>query len=134
MQRISQHTGVQEVIITDKVCPLTTHAHSCSATTFFVVSWFLHQPYPLLPPLSAFSQEAKLIYHDTKTGMSAQDAQKYASNLSQLTTQARSVVRDLDPQNDLSFLRIRSKKHEIMVAPDKDFLLMVVQNPGATSK
>jgi len=25
--------------------------------------------------------------------------------------QARSVVRDLDPMNDLTFLRIRSKKH-----------------------
>ncbi|KAJ8962499.1 hypothetical protein NQ318_000889 [Aromia moschata] len=42
---------------------------------------------------------------------------------------ARSVVRDLDPSNDLTFLRIRSKKHEIMVAPDKEFILIVVQNP-----
>jgi len=38
-------------------------------------------------------------------------------------------VRDLDPTNDLTFLRIRSKKHEIMVAPDKEFILIVVQNP-----
>lgn len=43
--------------------------------------------------------------------------------------QARSVVRDLDPSNDLTFLRIRSKKHEILVAPDKEFLLIVIQNP-----
>jgi dynein light chain roadblock-type len=35
------------------------------------------------------------------------------------------------PQNDLTFLRIRSVKHEIMVAPDKDFLLIVLQNPSA---
>lgn len=34
-------------------------------------------------------------------------------------------------QNDLTFLRIRSKKHEIMVAPDKDYLLIVIQNPNA---
>jgi len=78
------------------------------------------------------NKEAKLIYHDSKTSMSAKDAQKYASNLTQLTSQARSVVRDLDPQNDLSFFRIRSKNHEIMVAPDKDFTLMVVQNPSAS--
>lgn len=26
-------------------------------------------------------------------------------------------MRDIDPQNDLTFLRIRSKKNEIMVAP-----------------
>ena len=55
---------------------------------------------------------------------------QYAANLTQLAAKARSVVRDLDPQNDLTFLRIRSKKHEIMVAPEKEFLLIVVQNPN----
>ena len=35
------------------------------------------------------------------------------------------------PQNDLTFLRIRSKKHEIMVAPDKEYVLIVIQNPHA---
>ncbi len=34
-------------------------------------------------------------------------------------------------QNDLTFLRVRSNKHEIMVAPDKDYLLIVIQNPSA---
>merc|ERR1711865_265421 len=52
---------------------------------------------------------------------SEQTAQ-YASQITDLTRKARSVVRDLDPQNDLTFLRIRSKKHEIMVAPHSDFL------------
>lgn len=54
---------------------------------------------------------------------------QYAGLMSQLSDKARSVVRDLDPSNDLTFLRVRSKKHEIMVAPDKDFLLIVIQNP-----
>lgn len=53
---------------------------------------------------------------------------QYAANISQLATKARSVVRDLDPQNDLTFLRIRSKKHEIMVAPDNEFLLIIIQS------
>lgn len=44
---------------------------------------------------------------------------QYAGLISQLSDKARSVVRDLDPSNDLTFLRIRSKKHEIMVAPGK---------------
>ncbi|KAG4070480.1 hypothetical protein HA402_005712 [Bradysia odoriphaga] len=54
---------------------------------------------------------------------------QYAGLMSQLADKARSAVRDLDPGNDLTFLRVRSKKHEIMVAPDKDFLLVVIQNP-----
>jgi hypothetical protein len=45
---------------------------------------------------------------------------QYAGLISQLSDKARSVVRDLDPTNDLTFLRIRSRKHEIMVAPGKD--------------
>ncbi|XP_043842997.1 dynein light chain roadblock-type 2 isoform X1 [Dromiciops gliroides] len=43
---------------------------------------------------------------------------QYAGLLHQLTMKAKSTVRDIDPQNDLTFLRIRSKKHEVMVAPD----------------
>ncbi|KAI9577702.1 hypothetical protein GQX74_010889 [Glossina fuscipes] len=54
---------------------------------------------------------------------------QYAGLMSQLADKARSVVRDLDPSNDLTFLRVRSKKHEIMVAPDRDFILIVIQNP-----
>jgi dynein light chain roadblock-type len=30
---------------------------------------------------------------------------------------AKSIIRDLDPTNDLTFLRIKSKNNEIMVAP-----------------
>jgi dynein light chain roadblock-type len=37
-------------------------------------------------------------------------------------------------QDDLVFLRVRTKKHEVMVAPDKDYLLIVVQDPTAEDK
>jgi len=67
-------------------------------------------------------------------GMDDDLTAKYSANLAQLAAKARSVIRDLDPQNDLTFLRIRSKKHEIMVAPDKDFLLVVIQDPNVASK
>mmetsp|Transcript_121861 Transcript_121861/g.339790 ORF Transcript_121861/g.339790 Transcript_121861/m.339790 type:complete len:101 (+) Transcript_121861:72-374(+) len=56
---------------------------------------------------------------------------QYSGLISQLAAKARSVVRDLDPQNDLTFLRIRSKKNEIMVAPDKEYILIVIQDPNA---
>jgi len=56
---------------------------------------------------------------------------QYAALITQLAIKAKSTVRDLDPQNDMTFLRIRSKKHEIMIAPDKDYILIVVQNPNA---
>ena len=37
-------------------------------------------------------------------------------------------MRDIDPQNDLTFFRVRGKnKQEIMVAPDKNLYLIVLQ-------
>ncbi|TPP63887.1 Dynein-associated protein Roadblock [Fasciola gigantica] len=55
---------------------------------------------------------------------------QYCGLIQQLTSKARSAVRDLDPSNDLTFLRIRSKKNEIMVAPDRDYSLIVIQETG----
>eukprot|EP00662_Eupelagonemidae_sp_cell21_P005147 gene5147-52194_t len=56
---------------------------------------------------------------------------QYAQLITALASKARHCVRDLDPTNELTFLRIRSRKHEIMVAPDKDYLLIVVQDPNS---
>ncbi|XP_032950877.1 dynein light chain roadblock-type 1 isoform X2 [Rhinolophus ferrumequinum] len=43
---------------------------------------------------------------------------QYAGLMHNFILKARSTVREIDPQNDLTFLRIRSKKNEIMVAPE----------------
>jgi len=48
---------------------------------------------------------------------------QYAGLLHSLSAQARNCVRDIDPQNELTFLRVRSKKNEIMVAPGDFFAL-----------
>lgn len=49
--------------------------------------------------------------------------------VTQLAARSKGVVRDLDPEDELKFLRIRSKKHEIMVAETKSYLMIVIQNP-----
>ena len=91
-------------------------------------------------------------------GLRDSDSRKYASHVIELAQKARSMVRDIDPevclhfshslshftltlvsvllsiQDDLTFLRIRSQKHEILVAPDKEFTLIVIQNPAADEK
>jgi dynein light chain roadblock-type len=55
---------------------------------------------------------------------------QYAGLITQLAQKARSTIRDIDPQNDLTFVRVRSKKYEIIIAPEKEFLLIVIQNPN----
>jgi len=59
--------------------------------------------------------------------------EQYCKLIPSLAELARNLVRDLDPQNDLDFLRIRSFKHEIMVAAREEFVLIVIQDPTAAS-
>jgi hypothetical protein len=40
--------------------------------------------------------------------------------------QARSTIRDLDPTNDITFLRLRSKKNEVLIAPGNNMYLVFV--------
>ena len=58
-------------------------------------------------------------------------ATNYGVKLSNLASQARNLVRDLEPSNDLTFLRIQCKKYEMMIAPDKNYFLIVIQEPNA---
>lgn len=62
---------------------------------------------------------------------------QYAALVSHFTSKARSAIKKLDkgePEDELQFLRIRSKKHEIMISPDfnkeHEYQLVVIQNPS----
>ena len=74
----------------------------------------------------------------TDTGVTVQstlneeETAAHAALLSQLTDKAAMLVETLDTNDELTFLRIRSKKREIMVSPDKEYLLIVIQNPNAS--
>lgn len=43
---------------------------------------------------------------------------------------SQNLVKDLDRENGLTMLRLRSKKNEILVVPEADFTLVVLQNPN----
>ena len=58
----------------------------------------------------------------------SEDAQRFARNIPQIGKEARSFIRQLNSANDLKFLRIRTDNHEILISPDKDYYLCVVQN------
>ncbi len=53
--------------------------------------------------------------------------QIYLEHCKQLLQLARHTVRDVDPTNNLTYLRIRSKRNEILVAPDQGYTLIVIQ-------
>ena len=51
-----------------------------------------------------------------------------------LCLQAKSIVRDLDPTNKLSFFRLKSTTHEVLVAPEENFIILVLQHNNNDSK
>jgi dynein light chain roadblock-type len=60
-----------------------------------------------------------------KSTLSKELSTQYAGLMAQLVTKGRSVVRTIDSDDDLVFLRVRTKKHEVMVAPGDGYMLIV---------
>jgi dynein light chain roadblock-type len=52
----------------------------------------------------------------------------------QLIGKAKNTIRDLDSHNELKFMRLKTTKYEILVAPDNEFLLIVVQGQKSEGK
>lgn len=60
--------------------------------------------------------------------MDEETTSQHCLQLQQLCDKSKNVINELDPSNALTFLRLRTKKNEIMVAPDRDYLLAVIQS------
>ncbi|KAK7790408.1 hypothetical protein R5R35_013502 [Gryllus longicercus] len=69
--------------------------------------------------------EGLVLRHTMETSL----ADKSAPLLRELSEVARHMVRDLNPFNDLCYLRVETSKYEIMVAPEPEYLMVVWQEP-----
>ncbi|KAG7235642.1 hypothetical protein INR49_002404, partial [Caranx melampygus] len=95
LKRIQGQKGVQGIII------VNSEGKNTSFNPYTKINPFLYLPSGI--PI--------------KTTLDNSSTVQYAGLIHQLVMKARSTVRDMDPQNDLTFLRVRSKKNEIMIAP-----------------
>lgn len=68
-----------------------------------------------------------------RSTMESEQSAHYGARVTQLARHAHAFVRNLNPEDSLQFLRLRSNGKEIIIAPNFDkeqsFSLMVVQNP-----
>ena len=55
----------------------------------------------------------------------------YLENFGSLIELARYTVRNLDPTDELDFLRMRTSDYEVMIAPEKEYSLIVLQKGNA---
>lgn len=54
--------------------------------------------------------------------------QLYLQHCGHLIKLARHTIRDIDPTDDIKFLRVRSNKNELVIAPDAGYTLIVLQS------
>lgn len=47
--------------------------------------------------------------------------------MNEMATKARHVTRDLDPEDDLQNLRIRTKTKEVILSHSAEFIIIVIQ-------
>lgn len=66
-----------------------------------------------------------------KTTLTEEQSKTHAVFVSSLSEKCDLMIPTLDEDDELQFLRIRTRKKEIMVATEGDFLLVVIQNPNA---
>lgn len=79
---------------------------------------------PPLPPLPRPPQGTPLRFSKS---LSYEEAGVFASEMAGLVAQARGVVRDVDPRDELHYFRLRGRDREIMCATAEAFLVVVVQ-------
>ena len=101
LKRLVGHKGVIGTVVVNKV-------------KRFVFSYFLNNYY----------QEGACI----KSTLDPSTTSQYSTILGSLVSQAVVMFKEMDPSNDVTFMRVRTKKCQFMVVPDNEYLFIVVQN------
>uniref|UniRef100_A0A7E4ZU00 Dynein light chain roadblock n=1 Tax=Panagrellus redivivus TaxID=6233 RepID=A0A7E4ZU00_PANRE len=66
-----------------------------------------------------------------RSTLNDEETVKHTSLLRQLCDKAKSVTKELDSSNDVHFLRLKTSKNEIMVAPDRDYMVVVIYDKSS---
>lgn len=64
-----------------------------------------------------------------KSTMSDEMTLRYIGLYGQVIDKARFMLTQLHSDDELTFMRIRSKEHEVIITPDDRCIFLVIQNP-----
>ncbi|XP_016957199.1 dynein light chain roadblock-type 1 [Drosophila biarmipes] len=67
-----------------------------------------------------------------KTSMDRQESLQYACLYDNLREKCQAFLSKLEPAQTLTFLRVRTKYHEVLITPDAKITVLVVQNAKDT--
>ena len=64
-----------------------------------------------------------------RTSFDHDTTNQYANMATLFTEKTVSTVKDLDQKDSVKTIRLRSKQNEVVIAPGKEYILVVVQKP-----
>ncbi|WWC63920.1 uncharacterized protein I303_106525 [Kwoniella dejecticola CBS 10117] len=70
------------------------------------------------------------IIQTTGTIFEGESGAKYAKAVEAIVGGVSKALNDCEAGDELRFMRIRTKKHELIITPDERYLLVVLQDPG----
>lgn len=65
-----------------------------------------------------------------KSTMKQDETINNGSLIMQFMETAKATIKSLHEEEDITFIKIRSAIYEIMIAPDKEFTMIVIQDPS----
>ncbi len=65
-----------------------------------------------------------------KSTMKQDETINNGSLIMQFMDKANATIKSLHNEEDITFIKIRSAIYEIMIAPDKEFTMIVIQDPS----
>ncbi|XP_034667809.1 dynein light chain roadblock-type 2 [Drosophila subobscura] len=66
-----------------------------------------------------------------RTSMDATSSHIFAGKMAPMVKMARAMVREVEPTDDLTYLRMRTLKSEILVAAENEHMIILVQDSNA---
>ncbi|WWC91092.1 uncharacterized protein L201_006033 [Kwoniella dendrophila CBS 6074] len=70
------------------------------------------------------------IIQTTGNVFEGESGRKYAKAVESIVGNVSKALNDCEKGDELKFMRIRTKKHELIITPDEKYLLVVLQDPG----
>ncbi|WWD21380.1 hypothetical protein CI109_105865 [Kwoniella shandongensis] len=121
LSRLSGYRNVRGVMILTRPppSPLPTSSSSSSSNT-------------TAPPTTASTGGGVNggIVQSTGTVFEGESGRKYAKAVESVVLSVTKAVGDCDEGDELKLMRIRTKRHELIITPDEKYLLVVLQDPG----
>ncbi|TYJ52356.1 hypothetical protein B9479_007050 [Cryptococcus floricola] len=115
LSRLAQYRNVRGVMV---LARSHSHSHIVADT-----------PHPHPHPSRPGSGDGGIV-QTTGTVFEGEGGEKYAGAVERIVRSTGGAVAECEEGDELRLMRIRTKRHELIITPDEKYVLVVLQDPG----